>query len=890
VKKLTLLSGAISLSLVWACTTSPLIDGEREVDLALSPGDRSPASDTRELPWEVRGDHGETLLPDVYYAENSENQQVMPLTMGGARYQIDRLIYPTIGNASLMVRSDTAARMMFVLRVEPEFLSHLAPTESDDVPPGVSAELQSQLRFGKSDGSDGLAFYLMGRDSRSKTEHSSHVELSAGSGSYRILPSMILIDKVSPYMPEEFKKRRTLRVYFDQAAIGHVPEGFYDTRFEVVKGGKILRDVRAKPIYEYQYNSVRIFDKGPEATGDAYTILNVTDTQVSTGKKFQEMTLQKLKEFVAYVKRTHANGSDKNVKNAAFITFNGDLHNGGSPLSVSSLTVAKTYNSEAQEIIEQLKQLPIPIFLTIGNHDGYGSTGVVPKPIDDDERRRGFFGFDRRPPMEDVIERELAGNPTTWKDFKLQDFKKYSDEMQEMQGGRANNIVVGTHVRRIPSGDLEGATEAASWLDRAWRVGWTPVPASDRNFILYDGFHQWRKTYGPLYYSWTFGKNHYISLNSFELRQHRRTGWGMYTVNYGGWISPVQLSWLDGELDRAQDHGRDILILAHHDPRGGHNGKDYPYYFRQIDFEGMGQSFGNYVNGEIIEKNLCEKIPSWARNSEKNLDCMHDGLQEWMRPDPDFDCRADERIAGDLQGHCDVEKFKLSQPGGRNSWYSGYALLARIAGQNSGKLKAHANLRTLVFGHTHYNSMEMKMEGEELVPATLTLDSEVTQRIGSVEQANPFRSLSDLIKKKGDNKSANVDQLATELDQSGIRKSNETLVMNIEKAGHTFERRIQGTGQPGTKRELAILRSTSNANLTSQKYNGAPMHGFQAFQIYPKPDSRGYVLPQINAVSYYLNFGNGAFGFAGKQLSLDREKPMTASDVANPLNQRFDGK
>ncbi len=875
------MSAVVALASIWACTTSPLIEGERDIDLAIGEG-RAPAAQQRELPWEVRGDHGETLVPDVYYAENSENQQIMPLTMAGSRFQIDRLIYPTIGNPSLMVRTDTQARMVFVLRVESEFLSHLAPTESDDVPPGVSAELQSQLKLGKSDANDGIAFYLMSRDNRKQTEHSSHVTLQPGSGSYRVLPSMILVDKISPFMPEEFKKRRTLRVYFDQAAFGHIPEGFYDTRFEIVKDGKMLRDVRGKPIYEYQYNSVRLFDKGPEATEDAYTILNVTDTQVSVGTKFQEMTLQKLKEFVSYVKRTRQTGADQNVKRAAFITFNGDLHNGGSPLSVASLTVAKTYNAEAQEIVEQLKQLPIPIFLTIGNHDGYASTGVVPKFIDDDERRRSFFSFNRRPPIEDVIERELSGNVTTWQDFKMQDFKDYVAEMQALQGGKHNNVVVGSHIRRIPSTDLDSSKEATTWIDRAWKVGWTPIPAADRNFILYDGFYQWRKTYGPLNYSWTFGKNHFISMNSFELRQHRRTGWGMYTVNYGGWVSPVQLAWLDGELDRAQANDRDIIILAHHDPRGGHNGKDYPYYFRQLDFEGMGQSFGNYVSGEIIEKNLCDKLPPWARSTEKNLDCMHDGLQEWMRPDPEFDCRAEERVAGDAQGRCDVEKFKLSQPGGRNSWYSGYALLARIAGQNNGKLKPHSNLRTLDFGHTHYNSLEMKMEGEELVPPTLTLDSEVTDQINRIEHSNPIRALPDA-------KSASIDHLGTDLSQSGIQSANKTFVMNIEKAGHDFERQIQGTGLSGQKREIAILRTTSNADLTSQKYQGLSMHGFQVFQIYPKPDSRGYVLPQINAVTYYRNFGNGAFGTAGKTITLDREKSMGGSDVANPVVQRFDG-
>src|SRR5262245_10928983 len=36
-----------------------------------------------ELPWEVRSRSGETLLPNVFYAEASENEQIMPLTIRG---------------------------------------------------------------------------------------------------------------------------------------------------------------------------------------------------------------------------------------------------------------------------------------------------------------------------------------------------------------------------------------------------------------------------------------------------------------------------------------------------------------------------------------------------------------------------------------------------------------------------------------------------------------------------------------------------------------------------------------------------------------------------------------------------------------------------------------
>ena len=134
--------------------------------------------------------------------------------------------------------------------------------------------------------------------------------------------------------------------------------------------------------------------------------------------------------------------------------------------------------------------------------------------------------------------------------------------------------------------------------------GWKEIPRNERNFILYDGFYQWQKTYGPLYYSHKFGKNVYLSLNSFELRQHKRSGWGMYTVNYGGGMSDVQMTWLDRELLRARSEESDVVVLAHHDPRGGHNGLDHGYYFEQLEYRSVYQSAISYLVGPTDEHHV----------------------------------------------------------------------------------------------------------------------------------------------------------------------------------------------------------------------------------------------------------------------------------------------
>src|SRR5262249_30211755 len=156
----------------------------------------------------------------------------------------------------------------------------------------------------------------------------------------------------------------------------------------------------------------------------------------------------------------------------------------------------------------------------------------------------------------------------------------------------------------------------------------------------------------PLFYSWKLGKNFYLSLNSFELRQHRRSGWGMYTVNYGGGISAVQMAWLDRELLRAKADGSGVVVLGHHGPRGGHHGKDSGYYVEQLDYKSVYQSPINYLVGSVFNPAVC-KLPDWALPRSQEEKCAHDGLQEWMRHDEEFDCSSNQRGP---DGACDRSK------------------------------------------------------------------------------------------------------------------------------------------------------------------------------------------------------------------------------------------
>jgi len=755
-------------------------------------------------PWEITNDQGESILPNIFYAEASENEQVMPLTIRG-KYQIDRLIYPTLGNPNLYVKDDPKDSFMTVLRIEESAFAHLAPAMSS----GPSPHLQV-LRL-REDQDNALSFYLVARSGRgAQTERADTVPAGAP-GTYAIHPTALLIHDVPSDMPEAFKRRRTVRVVFDRAALAEVPEGLYDVRFEAKKGGKIedLSGDTGK-VYEYQYNALRVFDHAP--VDSEYTALNVTDTQISVGDLYGQLARPMLQDFVHEVNTSQ----DPAVAKASFITFNGDLHNGGSVGGVRQRFVAVNYNEEAKFILDTLKELRLPIFLVAGNHDGNASTGIVPSWV-------STFDHLTFESLEEVVR---ESKPSAWPNFRWDDYQRYRSAVEKHPSGYARDIFTGSHVRR------EGDTFAESWRE---------LPRDQRNMVLYDGFHQWQRTYGPLYSSFSFGKNRYVNLNSFDLRQHRRSGWGMYVVNYGGGMSPVQMGWVDRELSRGKDAGQDVVLLAHHDPRGGHKGTDFGYYFAQLDYSGMGQSAYQYLVGSALSPFIC-KAPDWVLPDSQEEDCLHDGLSEWMRPEEAFD-----------------------------KTFTGYELVDKIA--------KNVNVRTLILGHTHYNSLEVLRPGDALVPDRAGIErmhSERGQSLAAREVDNPVRGHAWLSGDPGGEYDPG------KLPEDTVVRGNDRFFGQLAAAADSYQTSLQGT-----QRELAVVRLTSNAKMTKQKYEGDASYGFSVLSISRKNDSRGYALPQVNAVTFRVNHG-GQFEKVGT-VDLDRTHSLKVADANNPVTHLFDG-
>jgi hypothetical protein len=770
-----------------------------------------------EKPWEIISSKGETVLPNVFYADDVENEQIMPYALGG-HTMIDRLVYPTLGNPNLYVKGDAEDQFMTVLRLEEEAWALLAP-QIEEVP---GSPLKKLVIPAKPE--TGIAVFLVPRAARaSATESKDAISSGNGTGVLRVYPNEILISPEPADMPASLKKRKTLRLIFRQAAMQRVPAGLYDVRFEVRKDNELVRPKLGMPgIYEYQYNAVRVFDTEPEE----YKVVNVTDTQVSVGMTYDAKTRDKLEEFVQFVNTTN----DANVRNAAFITFNGDLHNGGSPGSLRQRTVAHTYEEEAKAIVDQLKYLPFPIFLTTGNHDGYVSVGHVPSGIKATDSGLG----------ESLAEVISDATDKPWPNFQQSDFDKYlqQTEAADNLGGFHKDIFTGSFTRSAKSGGTESF------------AGWKEVARKDRNFILYDGFHQWQKTYGPLYYSWKFGKNAYVSVNSFELRQHRRSGWGMYTVNYGGGMSDVQMKWLERELLRAKTEKTDVVVLAHHDPRGGHKGQDLGYYFEQLEYRSIWQSAINYLASKVWNEQVC-KLPPWALSRDQEQSCTHDGLQEWMRPDPDFD--------GDYVSGMELMKL-LSQNG---------------------------QVRTVLLGHTHYNSLEVFQGGDQLLPGQLAIDGTASQKFAALEVQNPIRGYA-VFGEAYDQRyapwqdSARVSAL---LSPEPMERRYEAFTELYARAVPSWPQRTLDNPAAGVPRELVVLRLVSNADLASQTYSGGK--NAMGFSILHVAKAGAYPNAQINKATFFANTGAATFANL-KTIDIPRTQRLHPHDPTNPIEELFD--
>jgi hypothetical protein len=321
----------------------------------------------------------------------------------------------------------------------------------------------------------------------------------------------------------------------------------------------------------------------------------------------------------------------------------------------------------------------------------------------------------------------------------------------------------------------------------------------------------------------------------------------MYTVNYGGGMSDVQLKWLERELYRAKTEKQDVVVLAHPDPRAGHKGEDPGYYFEQLEFRSVYQSAINYLVGKVWNSSVC-KLPPWALSRDQEQSCVHDGLQEWMRPDPEFD-------GGFTSG---MELMKL--------------------------LSSSAEVRTVLLGHTHYNALEVLQTGDQLLPNQLPIDGAAAQKFATLEIENPVRGFSVL----GETGAKPDDYDTRLLAMTPLEKRYAAFSSVYAGAVPGWSRTMEAPGPNARPRELVIMRLVSNADLANQTYSGGKSAmGFSVLHLTKKADARAYDRAQINRVTFFANTGAATFANL-KTIDVDRLVRMKPHDANNPVEQLYD--
>jgi hypothetical protein len=254
-----------------------------------------------------------------------------------------------------------------------------------------------------------------------------------------------------------------------------------------------------------------------------------------------------------------------------------------------------------------------------------------------------------------------------------------------------------------------------------------------------------------------------------------------------------------------------------------------------------------------------------------------------MRPDPEFDCLPGEKAA---DGKCMASLF--TGPSAKPYQFTGLGLLDRIA--------KNPQIRTLIFGHTHYNSYEMWQAGDTLLPGKIAIDDLAVKKFASREIENPVRGFASVERQHpfSSNRPSDltdphaaarrVDYDPNELEEAEIDRRVRAYATLFETAAKTVHRTLDAPA--GKPRELAILRLTCNADLTSQKYQTRAMYGFSVLTMSKRTDARAYDNPQVNRVTFFINAGNDRFDLV-KTVDIDRTVKITTSDPKNPVGQLF---
>ena len=264
------------------------------------------------------------------------NEQVMDLRLkdkqGERYYRIDRLIYPTIGAPNLFFRyldnwKDKFDEFVVMLNLDDNDYSALLTKKANSK--------QDSRLYLKSDDKNGIKIYLTKRDNKTRQALTDTNKAMAVSSETFLVSSDHPNSGFWRYalgkgIPEQLKSRAKIKFIANQRAMKNVPPGFYDIRVDIIESSKLIAA-------EFQYNAARIFPEKYDQVNAS--IINVTDAQASLGRKpilngksFVSETTDRLDQVTQSLKRhwdeAYQSDAASKIKDAAFITFNGDVHDG----------------------------------------------------------------------------------------------------------------------------------------------------------------------------------------------------------------------------------------------------------------------------------------------------------------------------------------------------------------------------------------------------------------------------------------------------------------------------------------------------------------------------------------------------------------------------------
>ncbi len=79
-----------------------------------------------------------------------------------------------------------------------------------------------------------------------------------------------------------------------------------------------------------------------------------------------------------------------------------------------------------------------------------------------------------------------------------------------------------------------------------------------------DGFKFWQEYFGPLYYSFDYGKAHFVMANSYDWPSKNRVGFSYVVFQWGGYMQDEQLHWIENDLKESDAKLK--VIALHHNP------------------------------------------------------------------------------------------------------------------------------------------------------------------------------------------------------------------------------------------------------------------------------------------------------------------------------------